>query len=418
MQLKGAKKDVRNIGNDLGVRYVLEGSVRKAGSSLRIMAQLIDAGSDANIWSEKYSGTLDDVFEVQERVAREIVKALNITLTTDEQRSLGERPIADPRAHELYLRAWQEMRRYAVDRAVALAREAIEIEGETPVLQALLTWAKVYSVRAGISPDRSVLDEAERETRRLLEAAPGNANAYSLLGHIEYERGRLPEAAHYLTIALERTPNDSEAALSLTITYIAAGQNKDGLTTGARMLTLDPLSPLSWIASSTPNWFVGDFGRSIPGLLRGLELDSYHLMVIWSLAYGFALMRDFPNAKKYALTMQGLAPEFTYTRQILSLIDGLEGRREAALDRIQSMDAARLDGHHLFHLAESFVVAGAHDRALELLELATDGFHPYEYLTRHCWLFDPIRDTPRFAAVAARAKASVDAFPARLASLK
>ena len=83
---------MRTIGRELGVQYVLDGSVRKAGNSLRITAQLIDAATDAPLWSEKYSGTMDDVFKVQERVSREIVKALNITLTSDEQRSLGERP--------------------------------------------------------------------------------------------------------------------------------------------------------------------------------------------------------------------------------------------------------------------------------------------------------------------------------------
>jgi serine/threonine protein kinase len=111
MQLKGAKKDVRTIGRDLGVRYVLEGGVRKAGNSLRITAQLIDAESDAHLWSEKYSGTMDDIFEVQERVSREIVGVLDVTLTSDENRRLAERPIANVRAFELYLQARQEIRR-------------------------------------------------------------------------------------------------------------------------------------------------------------------------------------------------------------------------------------------------------------------------------------------------------------------
>ena len=154
MQLKGVKKDVRTIGRELGVRYVLDGSVRKAGNSLRITAQLIEAASDAHVWSDKYSGTIDDVFEVQERVSREIVKALDITLTSDEQRQLGERPTHDVRAFQLFLQARQELRRYAPARAVALIREAIRIEGETPALMSILTAAKVAEVRAGVGRDR------------------------------------------------------------------------------------------------------------------------------------------------------------------------------------------------------------------------------------------------------------------------
>ena len=98
------------------MQYVLEGSVRKAGNSLRITAQLIDVATDAPLWSDKYTGSMDDIFEVQERVSREIVKALGVRLTSDEHRRLATRPIQDPRAFELYLQARQEIRRYAVPR--------------------------------------------------------------------------------------------------------------------------------------------------------------------------------------------------------------------------------------------------------------------------------------------------------------
>jgi TolB-like protein len=84
MTFKGTKKTIREIARAVNVRYVLEGSVRKAGNNLRITAQLIDAVNDAHLWAEKYSGTLDDVFEIQEKVSRSIVKALKLMLTSEE----------------------------------------------------------------------------------------------------------------------------------------------------------------------------------------------------------------------------------------------------------------------------------------------------------------------------------------------
>jgi adenylate cyclase len=113
MQLKGTTRDIRTLGRELGVRYVLEGGVRKAGDRLRITAQLIDARTDNHLWTEKFSGTMDDIFEVQERVSREIVNALNVTLTPDEDRRLADRPVRDARAYDLYLRARQTIRRTA-----------------------------------------------------------------------------------------------------------------------------------------------------------------------------------------------------------------------------------------------------------------------------------------------------------------
>jgi hypothetical protein len=127
MQFKGTKKDVKTIGSELNVRYVLEGSVRKAGNNLRITAQLIDAHTDMHIWAEKYNGTMDDVFDLQERVSREIVGSLDVTRTSEEDRRLSNHPIADAKAFELYLQARQELRRYepvAIERASKLLAQA------------------------------------------------------------------------------------------------------------------------------------------------------------------------------------------------------------------------------------------------------------------------------------------------------
>ena len=85
MTFKGTQKRLKEIAGEVNVRYVLEGSVRKAGNNLRITAQLIDAGSDSHIWSEKYNGTLEDVFDIQEKVSRSIVEALKLKLTPQEE---------------------------------------------------------------------------------------------------------------------------------------------------------------------------------------------------------------------------------------------------------------------------------------------------------------------------------------------
>ena len=174
MRLKGTDKDVKTIGRELGVRYVLEGSVRKAGSSLRITAQLVDADSDAPLWSEKYSGTMDDVFEVQERVSREIVKALGVTLSPDEDRRLAHRPIENVQAFELYLQARQEIRRYdavCIDRGEALIRRAIEIEGETPPLPGAARVGQRGPVPRRIGAGRNVARCGERRGERAAAAA-------------------------------------------------------------------------------------------------------------------------------------------------------------------------------------------------------------------------------------------------------
>jgi hypothetical protein len=123
MAFKRTTKDVRAIARELGVRYILEGTVRRAGSRLRISAQLIEANADDHIWADKYEGTIEDVFAMQERLARVIVGALQLRLTDEEDRRLAERPIRDVRVYECYLRARHEVWRWrkdAIDRAIQL----------------------------------------------------------------------------------------------------------------------------------------------------------------------------------------------------------------------------------------------------------------------------------------------------------
>ncbi len=411
MRLKGASHDVRAIGRDLDVRYVLEGSVRKAGSNLRISAQLIDAASDAHLWSEKFSGSVDDVFEVQESVSREIVRALDVRLTSEESRRLGERPIADFRAFELYLQARQEVHRYAPDRALELLRSAVAIEGETPPLLALVAAAKVAQTRAGVGGGRSVLDEAEREARILLAKAPGTGYGHSLLGHIAYERGELVEAAHELKLALEYEPADSDARFTLCTAYIAAGQHAEAIETGRRMLAIDPLSPFSWVASGLPHWFVGEPERAIPGVERAIELDPHNPILRWCASYTYALADRREEAWRQADALARLAPGIPYARQIQALLAGLEGRREEALRQIVDLDLTPLDAHHRFHLAESFFVAGDPGRGFDLLEQAIEGgFYPFAFIAEHCPFLDSVRPHPRFAALRDRARVRCEAF--------
>ena len=109
MMFKGARKSIQAIAQEVGVRYALEGTVRKAGNSLRITAQLIDASGDAHVWAGKFSGSLDDVFDIQERVSREIVDALKVRLTPEEDRRMAQRPIDNVEAYYSYLRAIEEI---------------------------------------------------------------------------------------------------------------------------------------------------------------------------------------------------------------------------------------------------------------------------------------------------------------------
>ena len=155
-------------------------------------------------------------------LSREIVKALDVTLSSDEDRRLADRPVADPRAFELFLQARQEIRRYNVSEQVQeLITQAVAIEGRTPALKALEGWAKLHIVRAGLTADRHELDEAEDLARELLREAPDAEHGHHILGYVAYERGQNAEAVRHFQAAVERAAAALQSATASSTAHRA-----------------------------------------------------------------------------------------------------------------------------------------------------------------------------------------------------
>jgi serine/threonine protein kinase/tetratricopeptide (TPR) repeat protein len=415
MQMKGTSKGMREIGSALGVRYALTGSARKAGSALRITAQLVDTTTDEQIWAEKYSGTMEDVFDVQERVSRAIVSALRLTLSASEDDRLSERPIKDPRAYELYLKAQSFVRRYgaSMEHVNALIERAIAIEGLSPPLRALRAYVWVTQVRAGVSTDPGHLARAEAEARALMQLVPNAAYGYSLLGFISYERGQLAETERYLRMALERDRTDADAWFFRGIALTAAGQGDASLVVARQFIEADPLAPMAGILLNSAHWFLGNPAEGLDRHEHGLLLDPDNPIIHWSLGYTYLLLGRVADARVHARWMQTHAPQIPYTVQLAALIDALDGRRDEARALLAGLDQTAFDGHITFHLSESFAVAGDTASALRLLALGVErGFYPHDYIAVHCPFLAGLRGTPEFRRIAERAAVRVSEFGA------
>ncbi|HEX2342313.1 MAG TPA: protein kinase [Vicinamibacterales bacterium] len=413
LQLKGTTKGMREIGRTLGVRYALTGSARKAGNALRITAQLVDTTTDEQIWAEKYSGTMDDVFDVQERVSRAIVTALRVTLSASEDGRLSERPIKNPRAFELYLRAQVLVRRYgaSMDQVNALLDRAIEIEGPSPPLRALRAYLWVTQVRAGMSTDAIHLARAEAEARALMDVAPNAPYGYSLLGIISYERGALADTVRYLTKALELDGSDADALFFRGIALEAAGQGEAAIAAGRRFLDVDPLAPMAGALLNSAHWFVGRPQEGLDAHEHGLVLDPENPIIHWSVGYTYALLGRAADARVQAQWMQAHVPQMPYTVQLVALLEGMAGRTADARAALATLADMSFDGHITFHLSESFAVAGDIPTALRLLEQAVErGFYPYDYIAAHCPFLAPLRGIGDFNRIVARAGERVAEF--------
>ncbi len=405
-QLKGTARSVPEIGALLGVQYVVTGSARRAGNALRVTAQLVEAATDIPRWSEKFSGTLDDVFDVQERVSRAIVAALQVTLSAREDARLAQRPIKDARAFELYLKAQELVRRYGapIDRVLALLDRADAIEGPSLPLRALRIYTQIMQMRAGMRTDAENLAQAEAAAQALVAEAPQAAYGYALLGFIAYERGDQVEAVRGLRRAVELDPSDADALFFLGIACQGAGDVASALVTADQLWRVDPLSVMAAILVAATHWFMGQPAARMDALEQAMQVDPENPILRWTVGYTHALLGRPDLALGHAEWMMLHAPGMPYAGQLLALAHGLAGRHAEARAALGDIASIPFDAHLTFHLGESYAAAGDAETALRLLERSVEnGFYPDGYIREHCPFLAPLRGSAEFARLSARA---------------
>jgi adenylate cyclase len=244
---KGRSVKVQEIGRELGVRFVLEGSTRKAGNRVRITAQLIDAGSGGHVWAERFDRDLADIFTTQDEVVEKIVGALAVKLTQKEAQRLRRRSTASVEAYETWLRARELLSgstQDSVRRAKAMYRRAIEIDPNFAAPHAGLALAGVAEYASDWAADPAqALDETERWARRAVELNDQEPVSHMALGSVALWRrdhaGALAEFRRM--IALDPNFAQGHAATGLALMY--AGRAAEALEAFALAMRLDPHYP-------------------------------------------------------------------------------------------------------------------------------------------------------------------------------
>ena len=265
MVLKDTQKDVRTIGQELDVEYVLEGSVRKAGDSLRITAQLIDAKSDEHVWAEQHDRSMVDVFAVQEQIAKRIVDALKLELSPAEEKRLVDRPITDPKAYETWILAVQEARRMSakgVQRGIQLAEQVRQITGENAHVYAFLGYLHWQAYDFGAAYHEGTLDLGEEYASKALELDPTLPLALLAKGLIRYKRGDVQGFVRHARPAAE-LGSDSEAPTMLAFVLAEVGKLDDARRYADEAAAADPLAFLPLTVQALVDLFEGNPGTAL-----------------------------------------------------------------------------------------------------------------------------------------------------------
>jgi TolB-like protein len=251
-RFRGAGVDVTQVARELGVGHVLEGSVRRAGERVRITAQLLSADG-FNLWAERYDRTLEDVFAVQEEIAKSITTALSVALTPSEEKKLGQDRPADVRAYDLYLKGRAEYGRYTADAMRAAIRwfeQAIAVDPNYALAHAGIADALGQMGQWEWSTDPGVLGRALDSARRAVALDPGLAEAHKAEALVLGQMGDEEASFAALRRALQANPRYMPALGNLAVHHYIAGDLAASERAFRRSRAVEPDSAftLAWLA--------------------------------------------------------------------------------------------------------------------------------------------------------------------------
>jgi non-specific serine/threonine protein kinase len=410
MTFKGTQKTTKTIAGELNVQYVLEGSVRKAGNDLRIAAQLINADTDVHIWAEKYSGTLDDVFDIQDKVSCAIVAALKVKLAPDEEHRIADRPLTNVHAYDAYLRALQDIWRWteaALERARLHLQNALEIVGDNALLYVGLGTVYANYWHAAIRMDEETLLKAEEFAGKALRLEPDLAQGYGLLASVAIARGQMKQSFRHAQRGLTINPSDPYALNFLIYSSFPLGKTSSLAAHAERFVKIDPLSFYAYLCLGFISWAQGRLDVTLGHYRTAYRLDPETPITRWWLAWGLVANRLFEEAEALLIPWSKEAPGNIMPMSNLFLLHAVRGERAQALQSVTEewRSVAWQDYWVPIMMAEGYALIGEVEEALRWLEHAADkGWINYPFLSeKDPWLAN-IRGEPRFKKLMERVK--------------
>jgi TolB-like protein len=403
MTFKGSNKTLKQVANEVGVRYLLEGSVRKSDNNIRIVAQLIDGTSDTHIWAEKYKGTLEDIFNIQEKVSRSIADALRIRLSAEESVKLSRQSIHNLEVYEYYLKARQEIYRLSkegLDRAIQYLERGLQIEVDSPLLYSCMGNAYFQYWNLGIRMDDSYLAKARDCADRIFQVEPGSPHGRMILGLLQ-SFSDPPEAIREFELVLASDPMNEDALLWLCLCHLHLGLSIEAHPLIEWLVRKDPLNSIIRILPGLRFYYRGELEHALESLEKAYQSDQSDPLILWH--YGRLLASaNHTDRAIAALDKCVKMGRFVITRfsQLLSL--ALQNKKQ---DVVNSIDPdleywAKKDWLASLWLAECLSLVGEDEKALKFLKQAVDmGGINFPFLTKHDPFLTSIRDEPRFRQI-------------------
>ena len=345
---KGRAIDVKEVSREQGVRYVLEGSVRKSGNRVRVTAQLIDATTGHHLWAERYDRDLEDIFAVQDEITREVVLALNIRLSQGEQARIWSGGTKNLEAWERTRLGTEKLKlitRESVSEARRLFGEALDLDASYAVAWALLGWTYWQAADGYVKLEtdearEDALKGAEESAQKAIELDPSCADAYALIGMCHLSRGLHDRAVAMTEKSIALAPNHAFLIAICAIILNKSGQPRKSVELIKTAMRLCPIYP---------TWFLYVLGTAC-------RLAGWNDSAVRRQAVAWALL---------GWTYWQAADGYVKLETDEAREDALKGAEESAQKAIE-LDPSCADAYALIGMCH--LSRGLHDRAVAMTE--------------------------------------------------
>ncbi|MGA7406902.1 MAG: adenylate/guanylate cyclase domain-containing protein [Pseudolabrys sp.] len=335
---KGKPVKVQQLGQELGVAFILEGSVRKAGARVRVTGQLISSKDGGHVWAKRYDRELTDIFAIQDEITHAIVEQLKVKLLPQEKESIGQTPTDNIEAYTYYLRGRQFMQRHSKSNyqlARRMFAKAVELDPlyarayagiadcdsflflhyhvDVALDSILATSAKALALEDGLAEAHASrglalslgqrYDEAMAEFERAIALDPNSFEAHYFCARACFAQGKFERAAALFERAAEIKPDDYQSLVLLIAIYRSLGRDRDkenaarrGIERAERELTLHPENPRPAYLGANALLAIGEKDRSKEWLSRALAIDPDDILVQYNVACAYSLLGDIEAA--------------------------------------------------------------------------------------------------------------------------
>jgi TolB-like protein/DNA-binding winged helix-turn-helix (wHTH) protein/Flp pilus assembly protein TadD len=408
-QYKDTKKDIGQIGAELGVAYVVEGSVRRAGDRVRITAQLIQVADQTHLWAEQYDRDVVDVLGIQSEVAMKVVSSLAMEILEGRSsRAVSARVFP---ALEEYMRGRfyrEQATEDSVRRAISHFERAIELDPGYAAAHAGLADCHRLLAAPGWEVERpgDLLPRARAAAERALQIDPRLAEAHVVLAMLRFDHEwDIPGAERGLREALALNPSSARAHLYYSGVLTAAGRFDEAIGEARQALKLDPMAPTAGTTLGIRLFYAGRFDEAVAQFRRTIERNPEFPVAHWGLAETYWRQGRRPEALAEWQRALDASDGSSYMRARLAFglaEAGDAARARALLAEIESARAARYVAP--FHLAVIHAGLGEGDNALDQLERAAEDRSGWIMWLDRERAFDGIRTAPRFKALQTRVR--------------